>query len=179
PGLLRRTPGRRIRAGRPAPARVRRCGAACAPSLGVFEAEADLQADLEVGHLPVLDLAAYFGNLEPVEVAQGLRGPADAVADGLVDALRRGADDLGHPVRAIRHLQILLTPRPWSHGPSVRPGALSPPARPRSNVGFMRSWRRKQAVHTVTDAKPSLSSDIRHRERSYLIKMGIRTICLI
>ncbi|MEV4099582.1 DUF3099 domain-containing protein [Nonomuraea sp. NPDC049649] len=43
----------------------------------------------------------------------------------------------------------------------------------------MRSWRRKQAVHTVTDAKPSLSSDIRHRERSYLIKMGIRTICLI
>lgn len=43
----------------------------------------------------------------------------------------------------------------------------------------MRSWRAKKTVHTVTDARPSLSSDISRRERSYLIKMGIRTICLI
>ncbi|MEO3870824.1 DUF3099 domain-containing protein [Nonomuraea sp. B12E4] len=43
----------------------------------------------------------------------------------------------------------------------------------------MKGWRKKQAVHQVTDAGPSLSDDIRKREVSYLIKMGIRTICLI
>lgn len=31
----------------------------------------------------------------------------------------------------------------------------------------------------MTDAQPSLSDDIRRRERSYLIKMGIRLVCLI
>ena len=43
----------------------------------------------------------------------------------------------------------------------------------------MKGWRSKRQVHQVTDAKPSLTSDIRRREVSYLIKMGIRTICLI
>jgi len=43
----------------------------------------------------------------------------------------------------------------------------------------MRGWRRRRDVHQVTDARPSLTSDIRRREISYLIKMGIRTICLI
>ncbi|WP_370017843.1 DUF3099 domain-containing protein [Planotetraspora sp. GP83] len=31
----------------------------------------------------------------------------------------------------------------------------------------------------MTDAQPSLSDDIKRREISYLIKMGIRLICLI
>ncbi|WP_336208819.1 DUF3099 domain-containing protein [Nonomuraea sp. LPB2021202275-12-8] len=31
----------------------------------------------------------------------------------------------------------------------------------------------------MTDARPSLTADIHRREISYLIKMGIRTICLI
>ncbi|MFC4121159.1 DUF3099 domain-containing protein [Nonomuraea zeae] len=43
----------------------------------------------------------------------------------------------------------------------------------------MKGWRRKSDVHQVTDARPSLTADIRKREISYLIKMGIRTICLI
>ncbi|MBF8194319.1 DUF3099 domain-containing protein [Nonomuraea sp. K274] len=45
----------------------------------------------------------------------------------------------------------------------------------------MKGWRRKSRtdVHQVTDAKPSLTADIHKREISYLIKMGIRTICLI
>ncbi|WP_049573291.1 DUF3099 domain-containing protein [Nonomuraea sp. SBT364] len=43
----------------------------------------------------------------------------------------------------------------------------------------MRGWRRKEAVHQVTDARPSLTADVHRREISYLIKMGIRTICLI
>ncbi|AQZ61119.1 DUF3099 domain-containing protein [[Actinomadura] parvosata] len=43
----------------------------------------------------------------------------------------------------------------------------------------MKGWRRKPDVHQVTDARPSLTADIRKREVSYLIKMGIRTICLI
>ncbi|NRQ30431.1 DUF3099 domain-containing protein [Nonomuraea sp. NN258] len=43
----------------------------------------------------------------------------------------------------------------------------------------MKRWRRRQDVHQVTDAKPSLTDDIKRREISYLIKMGIRTLCLI
>ncbi|MGW0803816.1 DUF3099 domain-containing protein [Nonomuraea sp. NPDC002799] len=43
----------------------------------------------------------------------------------------------------------------------------------------MKGWRRKADVHQVTDAKPSLTDDIGRREVSYLVKMGIRTICLI
>ncbi|MER6949023.1 DUF3099 domain-containing protein [Nonomuraea sp. NPDC000554] len=43
----------------------------------------------------------------------------------------------------------------------------------------MKGWRKKPDIHQVTDAKPSLTADIRRREVSYLIKMGIRTICLI
>ena len=43
----------------------------------------------------------------------------------------------------------------------------------------MKGWRRNKDVHQVTDARPSLTADIHRREISYLIKMGIRTICLI
>ncbi|KAB8195181.1 DUF3099 domain-containing protein [Nonomuraea phyllanthi] len=43
----------------------------------------------------------------------------------------------------------------------------------------MKGWRKRQVVHQVTDAEPSLTSDIHRREISYLIKMGIRTLCLI
>jgi hypothetical protein len=45
--------------------------------------------------------------------------------------------------------------------------------------GSMKGWRRNKDVHQVTDARPSLTADIHRREISYLIKMGIRTICLI
>ncbi|WP_307845609.1 DUF3099 domain-containing protein [Planomonospora sp. ID67723] len=31
----------------------------------------------------------------------------------------------------------------------------------------------------MTDARPSLSEDIGRRERNYLIKMGIRLLCLV
>ena len=40
-------------------------------------------------------------------------------------------------------------------------------------------WHRRQVVHQVTDAQPSLSEDIGKREKSYFIKMGIRLLCLI
>lgn len=45
----------------------------------------------------------------------------------------------------------------------------------------MRLWptRPKPVVHTVTDARSRTSTDIRHRERRYLISMGIRTACLL
>ncbi|GAA0374672.1 hypothetical protein GCM10009530_26490 [Microbispora corallina] len=47
----------------------------------------------------------------------------------------------------------------------------------------VKPWRRFRrgttVVHQVTDAQPSLSDDIKRRERSYLIKMSIRLICLI
>ncbi|MBO3748725.1 DUF3099 domain-containing protein [Streptosporangiaceae bacterium NEAU-GS5] len=44
-------------------------------------------------------------------------------------------------------------------------------------------WRLNRSghaiVHRVTDAQPSLSADIRRREIGYVVKMGIRLICLI
>ena len=43
----------------------------------------------------------------------------------------------------------------------------------------MKRWPRRQVVHQVTDAQPSLSEDIGKREKSYFIKMGIRLICLV
>src|SRR6185437_8048694 len=86
----------------PACAAARRAG-----SSGVFEAEADLHADLVVVDLVVDDVAADLGDLEPVEVTQGLAGAGDAVGDGLVDALLGGANDLRDAVGAIGHATFL------------------------------------------------------------------------
>ena len=60
----------------------------------LVQPEADLQRDLEPAAAVVLDPAARVGDLEPVEVVQGLRGAADRAPDGVVDALGGGADDL-------------------------------------------------------------------------------------
>lgn len=38
---------------------------------------------------------------------------------------------------------------------------------------------RRKAVYTVTDARRSMSDDIKYRQRRYLVHMGIRTACLI
>lgn len=37
--------------------------------------------------------------------------------------------------------------------------------------------RRQEQVHLVTQARPSLSEDIAHRQRRYLVMMGIRAVC--
>src|SRR5690606_37263580 len=92
--------GPRPGAGRPLPshhatARPAASARGRAGCSGVLEPETDLQTDLDVRDPALGELAADLGDLEPVEVAQGLRGSADAVADGLDHALRRGADDLG------------------------------------------------------------------------------------
>src|SRR3984957_20942148 len=71
---------------------------------GVLEAEAHLEADLIVRDLAVDDLAADLGDLEPVQVPQGLPGPVQSTADGGLDPLGRGSDDLGDAVRALAHL---------------------------------------------------------------------------
>jgi hypothetical protein len=34
-------------------------------------------------------------------------------------------------------------------------------------------------VYTVTEAQRPLSEDIRHRQRRYLVSMGIRTVCVL
>ena len=39
--------------------------------------------------------------------------------------------------------------------------------------------RRKPAVFAVTAARPSLTADIRGREKRYALAMGIRTLCFI
>src|SRR3984893_7677825 len=65
-------------------------------SAGTFvEPEADLHGDLEVAATVVLDAAPHPGDLEPVQVVQGLRGAADRALDSVVDDLGGGTDDLG------------------------------------------------------------------------------------
>jgi len=53
--------------------------------LGVLEAEAQLQSDLNVADGAVLDMPPDLGHLEPVEVTSRSRGSFDRVADGAVD----------------------------------------------------------------------------------------------
>jgi hypothetical protein len=58
--------------------------------LALFETEADLESDMEVGDLAVYDLTTDLGDLEPVQVPQSLTGAAQCVPDGRLDAIRRG-----------------------------------------------------------------------------------------
>ncbi|WP_245974665.1 DUF3099 domain-containing protein [Thermomonospora umbrina] len=39
--------------------------------------------------------------------------------------------------------------------------------------------RRRAAVFTVTDAPVPMSEDIGHRQRRYLVSMGVRTACFV
>ncbi|WP_131760871.1 DUF3099 domain-containing protein [Actinomadura fibrosa] len=39
--------------------------------------------------------------------------------------------------------------------------------------------RRRPEVYTVTDAPRPMSEDIGHRQRRYLLSMGIRTVCFV
>jgi hypothetical protein len=38
---------------------------------------------------------------------------------------------------------------------------------------------RRDSVHLVTQARPSLSDDIAYRQRRYLLMMGIRALCFV
>src|SRR5207244_9252030 len=69
----------------------------------LVQAEADLQRDLESAAAVVLDPAAHVGDLEPVEVVQGLRGAGDRAPDRVVNALGGGADDLADGVDVVSH----------------------------------------------------------------------------
>ncbi len=39
--------------------------------------------------------------------------------------------------------------------------------------------RRRADVYTVTDAPVPMSQDIGHRQRRYLLSMGVRTVCFV
>src|SRR5438105_4719846 len=61
----------------------------------VLHAEAELERHLVVVHRAlVVEVAAHFGDLEPVEVAQRLARPDQGNVDRLLDRLRRRSDDL-------------------------------------------------------------------------------------
>src|SRR5689334_6553472 len=64
------------------------------PYAGLVELEADLHLDLEVLDRAVLDVTADAGDLDPVDVAQGLRRAVDAGLHRLGDRLGRRAGDL-------------------------------------------------------------------------------------
>jgi len=60
----------------------------------LVEPETDLDGDLEVAMPIVIDPAPQIGDLEPVQVVQGLRGAADGAPNSIIDALGGGTDDL-------------------------------------------------------------------------------------
>jgi hypothetical protein len=58
------------------------CGSVCR-----FEAEADLESDLDVADRAINNVTADLGYLEPLQVSQCLRRASDRAADGVVNAV--------------------------------------------------------------------------------------------
>ena len=77
----------------------------------LFEPEAHLQRHLEVPDAAVVEVAADRQYLEPVEVAEGLRGLLDRPVDRLGDALGGGARDLHGLVNGVAHRPIITATR--------------------------------------------------------------------
>jgi YVTN family beta-propeller protein len=70
-----------------------------------FQPEPDLEHHLVVGDRAVLiELPANLGDLEPVEVPQGLARAAKRIPDRVVDRARSGPDDLADGVDMVSHL---------------------------------------------------------------------------
>ena len=69
----------------------------------VVESETDLQFDLELGDFPVLDAAAHFGDLEPIEVVQRLGCFLYSKIRGVCKRLSRSTDDSDQFVHFVRH----------------------------------------------------------------------------
>src|SRR5690606_14402356 len=108
---------------------------------------------------PVLDLAADLGHLEPVQVAEGLRGAPDPVADRGLHGLRGGPHDLGHPGRAIGHL-VPPVRSSYLHCDLTRTAVAGPtPWAYRGKVKVNPRHRREPDVYTVTDAPRLMSED--------------------
>src|SRR5579872_6431597 len=76
--------------------------------------QAELHLYLVVIDLAVDDVAADLGHLEPFEIAKRFRRSVDAVADRLVEAAARAADDLGDAVDMIVHRSLRpIRSEPW------------------------------------------------------------------
>src|SRR5580700_5475159 len=67
------------------------------------EAEADLHRHLGRKIRACLEVAPDICHLEPVEVAQGLLRPFQGMADSLIDAFARAADNFSDTVYVIVH----------------------------------------------------------------------------
>src|SRR5437667_8343771 len=72
----------------------------------LFEPEPDLDGDLEVGDLPLVQMAPNSHDLEPLEVAKRLARLGDGRAHRVVDPLRRRPGHLDAFVHVIAH-QVL------------------------------------------------------------------------
>src|SRR4029077_1288698 len=79
--------------------------------VAVGDRETDLEGDLIMRNLAVLDMAAGLDDLEPAQVAQGLRRAGDGALDRVVDALVRRTDDLNDAVDMIVHGVLPEKPR--------------------------------------------------------------------
>ena len=77
------------------------------PRLVGPDPEPELHRHLEVGHVSLLEVPAHLRHLEPVQAPDRLGRLVDAGADGRLDALRRGPDDLGDAVDVVGHDELL------------------------------------------------------------------------
>ena len=154
---------------------------------GVFEAEPDLDANLEVIDLAIADVPADFGDLEPVEVPQRLGGALNAVSDGSVDAFIRCPDDLGDAVRAVRHSDSFCIGLPSRRAGFVTIGrqcalaesGSAPYCGIAARIGRQRAMNRREKpeVFSVTSAPESPAAERDERARRYIIAMSIRIAC--
>ena len=72
-------------------------------SFVAFQPHANLQTDLPVRHLAVLDMAAHFGDFEPIQVAQRFGSAGDGLGDGVIGGLGGRAHQFDLLVDMIRH----------------------------------------------------------------------------
>ena len=117
-------------------------------------------------------MSSDLSDLKPIEMANGLRGAAHGVADGLVDAVVRCSDELGDAVGAVAHLTSLPYDR-------ARPCPRCADSRLATYLGGVPSRSEQPEVYRVTTAGTALSADQRSRTRKYLISMAIRTACFL
>src|SRR5262249_49020579 len=68
-----------------------------------YQAETNLEFDLELINLTFLNKAARLHHLEPIQVLKGLIGAGDRILDGVFDRRSRHADQLNELVCLVLH----------------------------------------------------------------------------
>src|SRR3546814_8507657 len=97
-----------------------------APPASVIQREPHLHRHLPVRDLAVLHVSTRVQDLEPADVANGLRRAPDGRAHGVIDAFGGGTGHLGRLVDVVAHGSA---PSGWNASPSLPAGHVNPAVR--------------------------------------------------